>query len=163
MSNCADKELPVIGWREWLALPDLGIGKIKAKIDTGARSSAIHAFDISPYEEAGRLMVRFSVHPYQRDRDYTIAAQAPVLDRRSVRSSSGQSDLRYVVLTDVLLADGAQPGCRWAIELTLTNRDMMGFRMLLGRQAVRRCFLVDPGRSFLFGDEPDDTDEEDEQ
>ncbi|MEB3827144.1 ATP-dependent zinc protease family protein [Phormidium sp. CCY1219] len=138
------QQLPAIGWREWISLPELGIEKIKAKIDTGARSSAIHAFDIETFSHSGKSMVRFKVHPYQRDTLKTVTAVAQLLDRREVRNSGGHAELRLAILTPVEL-----DGNRWPIELTLTNRDVMGFRMLLGRQAVRRRFLVDPGHSFL--------------
>lgn len=137
-------ERPIIGWREYIALPELNIPEIKAKIDTGARSSALHAFNLAEFEREGKTMVSFNVHPYQRDCDRAVTAEAILLDRRSVRSSSGESQLRPVIQTIVELG-----GQRWAIELTLTNRDEMGFRMLLGREAVRRRFLVDAGNSYL--------------
>lgn len=136
----------VIGWREWIALPELGIDRIKVKVDTGARSSSLHAYDIERYVEDGRAMVRFRVHPIQRESRTTVSARAELVDRRSVRSSSGAETLRPVIETDVSFLDR-----RWPIELTLSRRDEMGFRMLLGRQAVRGRFLVDPGRSFLGG------------
>ena len=139
-----NKQLVVIGWRERLCLPELGISQIKAKIDTGARSSALHAFDVETFKVDEKMMVRFKVHPYQRDTHRTVIAQAPLLEQRQVRSSSGQAQLRPVIQTTVELN-----GESWVIELTLTNRDVMGFRMLLGRQAVRRRFLVDAGKSFL--------------
>ncbi len=138
------EQLPIIGWREQLALPDLGISEVKAKIDTGARSSALHAFDVETFNSNGKRMVRFKVHPYQRDAHRTVTAEAELLDQRQVRNSGGQTQVRPVIETTVELN-----GDRWSIELTLTNRDVMGFRMLLGRQAVRRRFLVDAGRSFL--------------
>ena len=138
------EQLPIIGWREQLALPDLGIREVKAKIDTGARSSALHAFDVETFNSNGKRMVRFKVHPYQRDAHRTVTAEAELLDQRQVRNSGGQTQVRPVIETTVELN-----GDRWSIELTLTNRDVMGFRMLLGRQAVRRRFLVDAGRSFL--------------
>ena len=136
---------PLIGWREWLSLPDIGIKIIKAKIDTGARSSAIHAFDIKPYFKDGKQMVRFKVHPYQKNSSKTVTAETEVIDHREIRNSNGYSELRFVILTHVKL-DKYQ----WPIELTLTNRDVMGFRMLLGRQALRQRFLIDPSKSFLF-------------
>ncbi len=139
------KPKPVLGWREWLALPDLGIGAIKAKVDTGARSSALHAFDIEIFSHAGRELVRFKVHPLQRDQTRTVECQAELLGRRRVRSSHGHETLRPVILAQVELA-----GERWAIELTLIGRDAMGFRMLLGRQAIRRRYRVEPGRSYLL-------------
>lgn len=134
----------IIGWREWIALPTLGVQAIKAKIDTGARSSALHAFAVERFERAGRAMVRFHAHPIQRNDDYIVTAEATLLEERMVRNSGGQEELRPVIETLVQVG-----GVVWAIELTLTNRDEMGFRMLLGRQAVRRRYLVDPGRSYL--------------
>lgn len=133
-----------IGWREWLSLPELGVERIKAKIDTGARSSAIHAFDIEEYQRAGSLWLRFNLHPLQRSHEVIVPARARVVDRRQIRSSTGHQRLRWVIRTDVVLGDQ-----RFPIELTLSRRDEMGFRMLLGRQALRGRFLVDPGRSFL--------------
>ncbi|MEQ9233699.1 ATP-dependent zinc protease family protein [Coleofasciculus sp. E2-BRE-01] len=138
------KSLSIIGWRERVALPDLGIAQIKAKIDTGARSSALHAFDVETFSRDDKTMVRFKVHPYQRDTHRTVSAEAELIDQRQVRNSGGHAQLRPVIQTMVELN-----GERWLIELTLTNRDVMGFRMLLGRQAVRKRFLVDAGRSFV--------------
>ncbi|NEO63787.1 MAG: ATP-dependent zinc protease [Moorea sp. SIO4G2] len=138
------QHLPIIGWREWLTLPELGIIQVKAKIDTGARSSALHAFDIKTFDHDGIKWVRFKVHPYQRDSHQTVIAEAKLLDQRKVRSSNGQTQLRPVIQTTVKLGSK-----QWPIELTLTNRDAMGFRMLLGRQAVQRRFLVDSGHSFV--------------
>jgi hypothetical protein len=139
------KPKPVIGWREWLALPALGVPAIKAKVDTGARSSALHAFDVEIFSLDGKEMVRFKVHPFQRDTDATVQCVAELFDRRTVRSSAGHESMRPVILAEVEL--GGQP---WIIELTLTRRDAMGFRMLLGRQAIRRRFRVEPGRSYLL-------------
>lgn len=138
------KSLSIIGWRERVALPDLGIAQIKAKIDTGARSSALHAFDVETFSRDDKTMVRFKVHPYQRDTHRTVSAETELIDQRQVRNSGGHAQLRPVIQTMVELN-----GERWLIELTLTNRDVMGFRMLLGRQAVRKRFLVDAGRSFV--------------
>lgn len=140
------KPLPAIGWREWLTLPGLGVAAVKAKVDTGARSSALHAFDVEVFTAEGREMVRFKVHPFQRDTTTTVESVAELFDRRSVRSSEGHESLRPVILTPVELM-----GQRWLVELTLTRRDTMGFRMLLGRQAVRRRFMVNPGRSYVGG------------
>lgn len=145
----APSSLSVIGWREWAALPDLRVDAIKVKVDTGARTSALHAFDLEVVEREGEPWVQFCVHPFQRDDDQVVAASAPLLEERQVRSSNGQMEERPVILTDVGLGDQ-----RWAIELTLTRRDEMGFRMLLGREAVRGRFVVDPGRSYLTGTPP---------
>jgi hypothetical protein len=138
------QQLPVIGWRESIALPELGIPEVKVKIDTGARTSALHAFDIETFHNDGKIIVRFKVHPYQRDNHRTVFAEAELIDQREVRNSGGYAQWRPVIQTTVELGEFSFP-----IELTLTNRDNMGFRMLLGRQAVRSRFLVDAGSSFL--------------
>jgi hypothetical protein len=139
----------VIGWREWVALPDLGIPAIKAKIDTGARSSALHAYDLHFFRRGGRHMVRFKVHRLQRDTKQVVEAVAPLIEKREVKNSGGQTTIRPVILTTLEMMDK-----KWTIELTLVRRDEMGFRMLLGRQAVRERFLVDAGRSFYNGKPP---------
>ncbi len=139
------KALPIIGWREWVALPDLGLEDIKAKIDTGARSSALHAFDLRPFTVGGMPWVRFRVHPMQHGGP-TVEAEAEIIDMRRVRNPGGRQELRPVIHTAVALS-----GKRWDIDVTLTPRWGMSFRMLLGRQAVRRHFLVDAGRSFCGG------------
>jgi hypothetical protein len=138
-----------IGWREWVALPDLGVTRVKAKIDTGARSSALHAFDLEHFRRRGHDMVRFAIHTLQRSNKRVIVAEAEMMDERIVRSSNGVNALRPVILTRVELL-----GESWPIELTLASRDEMGFRMLLGRQALRGRFLIDPGRSYLTGRPP---------
>lgn len=134
------------GWREWVAIPSLGIAAIKAKLDTGARSSAIHAIDIRRSREGGIDVVRFRVHPLQRDARLVVACEAPLLDERWVRTSGGGAEYRPVVSVDIDFA-----GERWPIELTLAHRGVMGFRLLLGRQALRGRFVVDPGRSYVAG------------
>ncbi len=134
----------VAGWREWVSLPGLGVDWVKAKLDTGARSSALHAFDIEELDRDGAPWVRFSVHPWQRSDDDARLVELPVHDRRLVRSSSGHEQERYVVLLDVRLVDRTVTA-----EVTLSRRDEMGFRLLIGREALRRDFLVDPGRSYL--------------
>lgn len=133
------------GWREWVSLPSLGIERIKTKVDTGARTSALHAWHIKEIERNGQLWVRFCVHPKQRIVDGEIWCEALVVDQREVRSSSGRSEPRYVVETELQLGEDL-----WPIELTLTSRDEMGFRMLLGRTAIRKRLLVDAGRSYLL-------------
>jgi hypothetical protein len=135
-----------VGWREWVSLPLLGIPAIKAKIDTGARSSSLHAFGVDTFRKGRVLWVRFTVHPLQRSVERAVAAEARVLEHRRVRSSNGSSSERPVIVTEVELL-----GRRWPIELTLANRDEMGFRMLLGREALRGRLFVDPGRSYLAG------------
>jgi hypothetical protein len=139
----------VVGWREWVALPDLGIRAIKAKIDTGARSSSLHAFDVETFEREGAPWVRFVVHPWQRDTASTVHAEAPVLEYRHIRSSSGHITHRPVIRIEIELDNR-----RFPIELTLAARDEMGFRMHLGREAVRRKFIVDPGRSYMVSQPP---------
>ena len=138
-------ENSTIGWREWLALPDLGIPRIKAKVDTGARSSSIHAFDVEVLRVHGRDRVRFKVKPSQKDDTKAARCDVPLHDMRWVKSSNGTRELRPVIRTPVVL--GTE---RWVIDVTLTSRELMGFRMLLGREAVRRRFVIDPGRSYLI-------------
>lgn len=140
------RDLAVVGWREWSSLPELGIERIKVKVDTGARTSALHAFDVEELERDGEPWLRFRVHPLQRNAHTTVEAEARLIDRREVRSSTGRVTLRPVIRTRVVL--GAES---WPIEVTLVRRDLMGFRMLLGRQALRKRFVVDPNRSFLMG------------
>lgn len=137
---------PILGWREYLALPGLRVDAIKVKVDTGARTSALHAFDLDERTEGGLATVRFRLCPRQRDDAWTVDAEAPLVDRRRVRDTSGRVELRPVVSLEVELM-----GRRWPIEVTLTRRDPMGFRMLLGRQAIRGRFTVDPARSFAAG------------
>jgi hypothetical protein len=144
--HSVNKELLIVGWREVVHLPDLGINSIKAKIDTGARSSALHAFHIQKFQRNGKSMIEFHIHPYQRDTQRTVIAEAEILEYRQVRSSGGHIQTRPVIQTIVQLGNK-----QWSIELTLTNRDVMGFRMLLGRQALKHKFLVDSGQSFLQG------------
>ena len=139
-------ELPVIGWREWVGLPDLGIKAIKAKVDTGARSSALHASKLQEFERDGVQWVRFHVHPEQRKSNTSVEVEAKILDFRSVRSSSGKAEIRPVIVTNIALF-----GITWSVELTLASREQMGFRMLLGRQAFRGRFLVDAGKSYYGG------------
>ena len=138
----------VYGWREWVALPELGVEAIKAKLDTGARTSTLHAFRLKRFRREGLAMVRFEIHPAQRSAASTIRVEAPVRDERRVRDSGGHEQVRPVIVTDIEI-----DGRRWPIELTLTRRDAMGFRMLLGRQALRGRFMVDASRSFVFGKE----------
>ena len=140
------KQLPVIGWREWVTLPVLGVARIKAKVDSGARSSSLHAFDVQEFSRDGKTWVRFLLHPHQRSSEETIECESEVLEKRMVKSSSGKATLRPVILTTVALLGG-----EFQVELTLANRDEMGFRMLLGREATRRRFLVDTGASYYGG------------
>ena len=135
-----------LGWREWLGLPDLGLPALKAKVDTGAKTSALHAFELSPYRQGGKDYVRFSMHPLQNRLSPVVECRALLLDQRQVTDSGGHKEMRYVIETMLVLA-----GQRWPIELTLTNRDSMRFRMLLGRQAMLGRVVVDPATSYLCG------------
>jgi hypothetical protein len=137
----------LIGWREWCALPQLNLNRVKAKIDTGARTSALHAFDISDFEKQGEKYVRFSVHPHQQNNETLVHCEAKVLDRRHVTSSNGQKEERYVIVTQLCLGKAC-----WEIELTLSNRDPLRFRMLLGREAFKHRVLIDPSESYCQGD-----------
>ncbi|MFB7250647.1 ATP-dependent zinc protease [Microbacterium sp. NPDC056234] len=139
------------GWREWVSLPDAGVDWIKAKIDTGARTSSLHAYDVEEFEREGEEWVRFRVKPWQESQKDTTTVECPVHDRRRVRSSSGHQQDRLVVLLAIRLVDRLIVS-----EVTLSNRDEMGFRMLIGREALRRGFVVDPARSFLGGRAPKD-------
>lgn len=135
-----------IGWREWVALPDLQLPAIKAKIDTGARSSALHAFYVEPFRRKGRHLVRFGIHPLQRRESVVVHCEAIVADRRQVSDFGGHRELRFVIETDLTLGSET-----WPIEVTLTNRDTMMFRMLLGRTALSKRVSIDPAKSYLTG------------
>lgn len=139
----------IIGWREWVELPELGIKSIKAKVDTGARSSSLHVVGLQTFGKDGQPWVRFKVHPQQRHTRDVIESEAQVLEYRSIRSSSGKASIRPVILTSIQLF-----GKIWKIELTLANRDEMGFRMLLGRESFRNRFVVDAGHSYYAGRPP---------
>lgn len=136
----------VVGWREWVALPQAGVDWVKAKIDTGARSSSIHAFGLEAHDVDGQEWVRFTLHPWQKSEDDVVEIDLPVLDRREVRSSNGQTEERYAVALDVTLA-----GRTITTVMTLSNRDEMGFRLLIGREALERGYLVDAGLSYAGG------------
>ncbi len=131
----------VVGWHEWCALPKLGLPAIKAKIDTGAKTSSLHAFDIKPYKKNHKNFVKFDMHPIQGDNDLIVQCRAEVIDIRNVMSSNGHKEKRFVILTPIELN-----GKRWEIEMTLSNRDPLAFRMLLGREAMERQVIVDPQR-----------------
>ena len=137
------------GWREWVQLPDIGIPWIKAKLDTGARTSSIHAYDIEVFDRDGADWVRYRVRPWQESTLDEVVVESPVHDRRRVRSSSGHVQHRYVVTMRVMLV-----GREVEAEVTLSNRDQMGFRMLIGREALRHGFVVSSGQSFLGGRAP---------
>lgn len=143
------KPPPALGWREWVGLPEHGLEWVKAKVDTGARTSSLHAAGLHTFELENREWVRFSIYPWQRSTTDAIQIEARVLDRRRVRSSSGTTERRPVVVLPVRMGNKI-----YDVEFTLTRRDEMGFRMLLGRQALRGRFLIDTGRSYLLGQPP---------
>ncbi len=136
----------LIGWREWVALPKLGIKHLKCKIDTGARSSALHAFYVETFEENGIQRVRFGIHPRQRDTDKVVECVTDVIDERVVTDSGGHQEKRIVIHTTVVMGPHVFP-----VDMTLTNRDTMRFRMLLGRTGMIGRFTVDPEKSYLLG------------
>ena len=149
MKHRKRNKLKSIGWREWIAIPEWGVDSIKAKVDTGARSSAIHVVDLELFTRGSQDWARFSLHPVQHIAHYTVVVESRVHEFREITSSNGQKSKRPVVRVSLRLMNATFP-----IELTLANRDQMGFRMLIGRSAIRRRFLVDPGRSFLSNSHP---------
>ena len=139
-------QLLTLGWREWAALPDLGLPAIKVKVDSGAKTSALNAFYTERYLLDSVDMVKFLIHPIQRNYNFQIECNAPVIDFREISDSGGHKEMRYVIETKVVIGT-----CNWPIELTLTNRDTMRFRMLLGRRAMEARAIIDPGASYLNG------------
>tara|TARA_Y100001954_G_scaffold238949_1_gene309753 strand:- start:7398 stop:7877 length:480 start_codon:yes stop_codon:yes gene_type:complete len=136
----------IIGWREWVSLPDFAVPGIKVKIDTGAATSAIHAFNIEPFDRDGERFVRFDIHPIQQRDDISFHCEAPLIDRRKVKNSGGHTQKRFVIQTALEIG-----GRKWMMDLTLTNRDQMKFRMLLGRSAMKGRLIVDPQLSYQAG------------
>lgn len=139
-------DLSVIGWREWVALPDLKIDQIKCKVDTGAKTSALHAYFIEPFKKSGCEYVRFGMHPVQKNSDTEVICTSKVHDQREITDSGGHREKRYVILTTIKLGQH-----NWQAEVTLTDRETMLFRMLLGRDAIKNQFIVNPARSYLIG------------
>ncbi len=139
-------DLITLGWREWVRLPDLGINAIKAKVDTGARTSAIHAFELNTFSEGGRERVEFRIHPLQKDDATIVTCTADIVDKRVVTDSGGHKEERIVIATTLDIGPYS-----WPIEATLTARDTMLFRMLLGRTAIKNRAQVNPARSYLVG------------
>ncbi|QDV50660.1 30S ribosomal protein S6--L-glutamate ligase [Gimesia fumaroli] len=149
--NDNDSKL-IVGSEEWCAFPDLGIPAMKARVDSGAKTSSIHAFNVQKFRRQGETWVSFEVHPLQNNRRVVVRCERPIVDKRVVKSSSGISETRFVVLATLKMGSVA-----WEIELTLANRDSMGFRMLLGREAMSGRMLVDPSISFCMGQVSSDT------
>ena len=135
-----------LGWREWVALPNLNLPAVKVKVDTGAKTSALHSFDIQRYRSNNIDMVKFLVNPVQKNTQLVVECHSPILDQRAVIDSGGHKEVRYVI--ESLISIGNKS---WSIELSLTNRDTMQFRMLLGRRAMEQCAIVKPGASYLNG------------
>ncbi len=138
---------PVAGWNETASLPELGVDSIRVKLDTGAKTSALHAFNVSEIQKDDQAWVEFEIHPLQNNDTYVVKCSSPISDIRHVKSSNGQKEKRYVIFT--ILKVGSD---EWPIEITLTNRDQMSFRMLLGRSAMKNHLLVDPQKTYLLSD-----------
>ncbi len=135
----------IIGSEEWCELPSLGIPAIISRVDSGAKTSSIHAFNIHSHRKEKVLWVSFEVHPLQKDRRTVVRCEAEVIGRRDIKSSTGISEKRYVIKTDMIMGNAS-----WEIELSLSNRDSMGFRMLLGREAMKDRIMIDPDASFFW-------------
>jgi hypothetical protein len=143
MDKLVSVDSKIIGWREWPSLPELGILAIKGKIDTGAKTSSLHAFDIKLEKKGEKTYVCFKVHPIQNNSSIVINCKAPLVDKRLVSDSGGHKEERFVIRTTLILA-----GVKKKIELTLTNRASMKYRMLIGRAALKH-FYIDPTQSYL--------------
>ena len=148
MSN-KDAELVTLGWREWVEMPVLGLKRVKAKVDTGARTSSLHAFEVRDFDDGGVHRVEFKMHPNQHDTDEVVVCVADIIDQREVCDSGGHREKRWVIETPIRIGQYT-----WNAELNLTSRDDMLFRMLLGRTALRGRAVVNPARSYLVGERP---------
>ena len=142
-------EIFTIGWCEWVRLPELGLPAIKVKVDTGARTSALHAFELYPFMEKGIQRIEFSTSPLQHNIDTVIRCKANVIDNRIVTNSGGHKEDRWVIETPLSIGPYS-----WPVEITLTARDNMKFRMLLGRNAIKNRALVDSSASYIVGQKP---------
>jgi len=136
--------MKTLGWKEWVSLPELHLSPLEAKVDTGAKTSCLHAFSLEPFHKDGEQWIRFGMHPDRHSQEQEIFVEAKVSDRRVVSDSGGHKQLRWVIETPIVIAGETFP-----IEITLTGRDAMQYRMLLGRQAMRRRFVVDPAKAHL--------------
>jgi hypothetical protein len=139
-----------IGWKEWCAFPELGLPAVRAKTDTGARTTALHAYDITPFKKGGRAYVRFKIHPLDKTKLVEKTCTATMVGERIIISSNGRRELRPVISTELKMGEIV-----FTTEVTLTGRHEMNFRMLLGRRALRAGrFLVDPSKSYTLGKVP---------
>lgn len=145
-TNMTKEEGQLIGWREWVGLPDWQIPAMKAKMDSGAKTCALHIFYVEPFEKDGETWVKFGIHAYDDSPETVNDCEAKVVDQRLVRDSGGHEEMRYVILSRCQLGNKIQD-----VETTLTNRDAMQFPMLIGRNALKNGFLVDSGASYLLG------------
>ena len=136
----------IVGWREWISLPDLGIKSIKAKMDTGAKTAALHTYFIEPVNNSEKPMVRFGIHPMQKSDKNGIICTADIFDERRIVDSGGHPELRYIIRTSILVGNK-----KWLIDLSLTNREQMRFRLLLGRTTISEQLIIDPKLSFTLG------------
>lgn len=144
-----DESIITVGWREWASLPELGIKRLKAKIDSGARTSCLHTFSLEPFKKNGKKWIRFGIHPFQRNTDKEVICEAEIVDERIVTDSGGHSEMRYVIKTLLVLDNKS-----WPVEITLTNRDSMRFRMLIGRTAMKNRIHIHPDSSYICGKPP---------
>ncbi len=147
-----NKDKKMIGNQEWCAFPELGIPAIKARVDSGAKTSSIHAFNITPFVKDNSDWVRFEIHPIQKNDQTLVICESPIVDQRAVKSSSGESETRYVISSLLSLGNDS-----WCIQLTLTDRDAMGYRMLLGREAMNGRITIDPSLKCVLGKESKST------
>lgn len=140
-----DRNLPIAGWNETASLPEFGVEAIRVKLDTGAKTSTLHAFNIETFKKSGKTWLKFEIHPLQFNDNHIISCEAPLVDLRNIKSSNGQKEKRYIISSLIKIGDYA-----WPIEITLTNRDEMNYRMLLGRTAMQNKLIVDPHRTHLL-------------
>ena len=141
------EEKQTIGWKEWLSLPELGIQAIKAKIDTGARTSSLHTYQLEKFKRQGKDFVRFKIHPLQKRSDISVSCESEIIDVRVVKDSGGHGEERFFIKTPIKLNDKI-----WDIEMSLTNRENMMFRMLLGRTGlVSGNLIVDSAIDYTVG------------
>ena len=145
-----ENDIKVIGWREWVSLPDLDIAQIKIKVDTGLKICSLHASNIEPFEQGGESWVSFDIHPLQADVHHRVACKSPVIGKRSVRDG-GVVEERYIIPVKILLGDDS-----WESEASLTNRENMLFRMVLGRADIENRYLIDVSSSYLLSEDKED-------